>query len=395
MSIDSSSASSSSANERDALDLEKLRLEIRTLSWSWARFVTTLFLTAATLTVAYLTWTSQSSKDRQATLDGRRTLLEDRYFKARDTLSSATVPLRINAALDLGAFTRSAKGSDVGEATVDNAVAALTSRITVEDNPDVIRAITAVLGNSSPSSIDQVITVNRLAASDFARLYGEEVGDGRAYKAQAARDRLSDEIAQSLPPIENGRDLANLSTFNAANIAYQSANSFEEGALIQASRSKKDRDERLKEMRHDVAVMAATGIALESLFKHNTGKLRGTDLSGTVLYQVDLTGVDFSGVHFVATYISGDATAANFTDCDLRKAFLSDLIATRATFRHAMIARAFFPDLRDIDRNGRIVGSQADFSQSDWKAARMWLPVSGTKQHRWQSPTWLGQFTPA
>jgi hypothetical protein len=379
--------------DRKTLQLRKLELQIKELKWAGWRTAVTYVLTLATVVVGWMTWTSQHEKDVQTTRDSRRIVLEDRFFKARDTLSSPNAALRANAALDLGAFTRdSAKGIDIDEATVDHTVTVLINRIKIEEDPEVIGAITAVLGNSSRKSIDNIVAANRLTSFELARVYGQELGTSSAYDDQRAADKLDAEIAQNVPAVEIGRDIAVTTPFSAKTIAYHNFKYLTEGRAVPVARAKRDRDERIKELRHAATVIVATGIALESLLKNNSGKLYEVNLNEAVLYAVDVRGIDFAHASLKRVYMSGDAAAADFTKCDLRGADLADLVLARAKIVDAHIDDTHFNDLRELGPHGQLLGSQADFTGSQWKSSYMWLDAPGDPDRAWRTPNWLSHI---
>jgi hypothetical protein len=388
-------------NESEPLKLKKLQLEIKNLRWGWLITPATAVLTVA---IALYGWHVQYRIETDTAVRNSRLALEERFAKARETLSSGGAALRSTAALDLGAFAGASNATDgSGQANSTNAIAALENRLLVEDDPSVLRTLVAVLGNSGGAALTQTMETNRIASAEMATLYGEisaarKLATGSNVPTPYDSGRVSSwlpldrEVEAAIEPIESGQSqFLTDSKIQASDlVSYDTLfGPYREGVQLGASAVKPNT---LGSLQHYARVSVASGSAIASILRSMSGRLKGTDMSGLTFYLVNISGVDLSGTKARNVFISGLANDARFADCDLTGSALQFAALHGADFTRAHLRGVSFPDLRKTGRGDVVVGSQATFADADWWNSTMWLPV-GSK-YTYLKPSWLRHFYP-
>src|SRR5260370_14655319 len=83
--------------------------------------------------------------------------------------------------------------------------------------------------------------------------------------------------------------------------------------------------------------------------------LRGEDIPGDWIMQLDCTGVNFSGTKFTGTYFEGCIFSdASFSKAIFDNATLTGIILQRADFSGAELTRTFF---NDVDLRGAVLNN--------------------------------------
>jgi hypothetical protein len=260
----------------------------------------------------------------------------------------------------------------------------------LEDDAVVLRAIISTLGNSAPAGLPGVASLNKVTSAEFAELYAEELSaEGR----KGPWEGLDREVSANVPALLTGEGATATcsSDFPGGNVALINVAPYIQGLGRWHDFRMSRATVRMKALRHDAAILVATGIALEALLRSNSSRLSGRDLAGVVLYQINVSRVDFSGANLSGTYMCGTATGARFVGSDLRKSDISSLNLSGSDLSHAKIAGAYLPDLRKFGARRVVIGSQATLTCTDWQRSEMYFS-DDARPPKFQQPRWLEAF---